>query len=132
MGYLGYYLGSEGATQEEKSSFYPNIEVVKNDDKSEPQQSIFDKAESSDDDQNVVLDFDKIFAQITDIKSAIGSKKYERGTIFIGDSKQGKSTIVNLIMKNELVPFYDDNIGRYDVRQKNPAEPLIGEYDYVS
>lgn len=41
--------------------------------------------------------------------------------------------MVNLLMGVELKSVFDDNIGQFDIRQKNgPHEPHIGENDYVS
>ena len=46
----------------------------------------------------------------------IGNNSFKRATIIVGDSKMGKSTIANLLLKVDLVSIYDDNIGEYKVR----------------
>ena len=46
----------------------------------------------------------------------IGNNSLKRATILVGDSKMGKSTIANLLLKVGLVSIYDDDIGEFKVR----------------
>ena len=50
----------------------------------------------------------------------------------MGDTKQGKSTIFNLLIGNQLESFFNHEIGRYDLRQLERKEPFIGDKDYRS
>jgi ribosome biogenesis GTPase A len=64
-----------------------------------------------------ILDFKSVMHLLRQANEAIGNKKFKKGTLFVGDSKQGKSTIVNLMMGHQLISVYDEDVGQFDVRQ---------------
>jgi hypothetical protein len=63
---------------------------------------------------------------------AIGNNKFKKVTILVGDSKQGKSTIANLLIGNKLKALQDDETGDVYVQQEYPQEPHIGNMQYNS
>ena len=52
---------------------------------------------------------------LREVDKAIGDKRFKRATLFVGDSKQGKSTIVNHQMGISLVAAENEE-GNLDVR----------------
>ena len=50
------------------------------------------------------------------VNIAIGNKKYKKAIIFVGDSKEGKSTTANLLIGNKLISVYQQDTGQFDVR----------------
>jgi ribosome biogenesis GTPase A len=68
--------------------------------------------------ESSILNYKSVVHLLKQVNEAIGNKKFKKGTLFVGDSKQGKSTIVNLMMNHQLVSVYDDDVGQYDLRQQ--------------
>ena len=46
---------------------------------------------------------------------ALGFEQYEHGTIIVGGPRQGKSTILNLLMGTQLISVKDNDIAEFKI-----------------